>query len=240
MTNQKRQAMIFAAGFGKRMLPLTKSIPKPLIKFNEKILLENLIEKLFEFKVDNIVINTHHLSQKIASFIDKRFKNKISLIYEDIILETGGGLLNALNKKYLYKNSNPVILVNGDIYWLENVEPVLPKLIKFWDQEIMDILMILKKKNDIIGYSGNGDFHFLNGDNFFGCMSDKHKENEFVFTGVQLLNLEIIEKVKKKKFSLKEIFDRTLRNRRLYGLVDSNKWFHLGTLKDLEAAKKII
>ena len=99
MTNQKRQAMIFAAGFGKRRLPLTKSIPNPLIKFNEKILLENLIEKLFEFKVDNIVINTHHLSQKIASFIDKRFKNKIILIHQDIILETGGGLLNALNKK---------------------------------------------------------------------------------------------------------------------------------------------
>jgi len=71
-------------------------------------------------------------------------------------------------------------------------------------------------------------------------MSDKHKENEFVFTGVQLLNLEIVEKVKKKKFSLKEIFDQTLRNGRLYGLVDSNKWFHLGTLKDLEVAKKII
>lgn len=240
MNDINRQAMIFAAGFGKRMLPLTKSIPKPLIKFNNQVLLENLIKKLFKFNVDKIVINTHHLSKKIELFVCKKFNQEITLVHEDIILETGGGLLNALEKKYLDNKVNPTILLNGDIYWVENIEPVFPKLEKYWDSKIMDILMILKKKDDMFGYSGNGDFHFSCGEKAFGCLSNTFGKNEFVYVGLQFLNLDIMRNFKKKKFSLKEVFNYTIKKKRLYGLVDDNEWFHLGTLKDLNDARKII
>ena len=67
-----KKAMILAAGFGKRMLPLSEKIPKPLIKVGPKNLLERSIELLIKMGIDELVINTHHLSEEIENFL----KNK--------------------------------------------------------------------------------------------------------------------------------------------------------------------
>ena len=60
-----KKGMILAAGFGKRMMPITSKIPKPLIKVGNTTLLENCILKLKDFGIDEIVINTHYLSNEI-------------------------------------------------------------------------------------------------------------------------------------------------------------------------------
>ena len=68
-----RKAMILAAGFGKRMLPLTEKIPKPLIRVGTKNLLERSIELLLKVGIDELVINTHHLSYEIDNFLKNKF-----------------------------------------------------------------------------------------------------------------------------------------------------------------------
>ena len=76
-------AMILAAGYGKRLNPLTLNIPKPLIKINKISLLQNTIDFLFRLNCNKIVINTHYKSEVINDFIKKNYNHKkIILLYE--------------------------------------------------------------------------------------------------------------------------------------------------------------
>ena len=89
--------MILAAGYGRRMMPLTKNLPKPLIEINGITLLDNSINFLKKLGCKDIVINTHYQHQKIKESIDRRSDKKIiTLIYENDILDTGGGVKNIL------------------------------------------------------------------------------------------------------------------------------------------------
>ena len=94
------EAMIFAAGFGKRMLPLTKKTPKPLLKINNKSIISYQIERLIELNFKNILINGHHLFKQLESELEF-YRPYVKIIYEKEILETGGGLLNLIKKENL-------------------------------------------------------------------------------------------------------------------------------------------
>ena len=93
---QIKKAMILAAGYGKRMMPLTKITPKPLIKIGPKNLLERSIELLIKIGVKEIVLNIYYLSNEIEQFIkNKNYEVSINLIKEEELLDTGGGIFNA-------------------------------------------------------------------------------------------------------------------------------------------------
>ena len=91
------ESMIFAAGLGKRMFPLTRKLPKPLIKINNTSILKNNIEKLLKCDFSNIVINTYYLPKKIINEV-KEYDDRVKVVVEKERLETGGGLLNAIKK----------------------------------------------------------------------------------------------------------------------------------------------
>ena len=75
--------MILCAGFGSRMLNLTRSTPKPLLKYKNKVLLKNTIDFFTNIGCDEILINTHYLHNKIKNYLDKNFKKyPIQIIYE--------------------------------------------------------------------------------------------------------------------------------------------------------------
>ena len=92
------RAIVLAAGFGKRVQPLTNVTPKPLLKINNVSLLENTLNFLKKFGVKSFAINTHHLGDQIISFAESN-KNKydIKIFKEKDILGTGGGIRNALD-----------------------------------------------------------------------------------------------------------------------------------------------
>ena len=93
-------ALILCAGFGKRLNPITLKIPKPLIKINEITLLENSINFLEKLEIKNIKINTFYLHKKISDFLLNYKSNaKIEILNDgDEILDTGGGIMNLINK----------------------------------------------------------------------------------------------------------------------------------------------
>ena len=115
--------MILAAGYGKRMQNLTKNKPKPLLKINNKELLRHNIDFFLTLGCKKIIINTHYLHEQIKNFVKKYYSDKdIQLIYEKVLLNTGGGIKNALN---LLGNNN-FLVSNADILWKdENKEDVL-------------------------------------------------------------------------------------------------------------------
>ncbi len=115
--------MILAAGFGTRLKPITDTIPKALIPFKKGTLISYQIDKLKNSGISEIIINTHHLSNKIEEYFKNNdFGIDVTLIKEDTILGTGGGILNA--KKFLIDEKSFVV-TNVDIYSDINIERLI-------------------------------------------------------------------------------------------------------------------
>lgn len=110
----KISAMIFAAGLGTRLYPVTKSIPKALVPYNGSPLLELAIEKIIASGIKDIVVNVHHFSKQIIEFLYYRKFNATIHISDEShqLLETAGGLKHA--EQYLH-NSDYIVLYNVDI-----------------------------------------------------------------------------------------------------------------------------
>ena len=108
--------MILAAGYGKRLLPITNHIPKPLVKVHSKTLLQNVLDRLINLKCKEIIINTHYKHEKIKNFINKNYSStNIKISYEKQLLDTGG----AVKKVLSWFNNNNVLVINSDIFWSE-------------------------------------------------------------------------------------------------------------------------
>ena len=108
-------ALIFAAGLGTRLKPLTDTMPKAMVPVNGKPLLQILIEKLKTIGVTKVVINVHHFAQQIIDFVNANDSFGIDIRFSDetdMLLETGGGLKKA---SQLFDDKSPVLVHNVDI-----------------------------------------------------------------------------------------------------------------------------
>ena len=110
-----KKAMILAAGFGKRVHPLTLNCPKPLLKIGDETLLSNTLKFLKLFGINQVIINVHYLREQIVDYIKKnKFNLSINIVKEENkILDTGGGVLNAIR----YFSNEPFIIINPDTIW---------------------------------------------------------------------------------------------------------------------------
>ena len=198
-------AMILSAGFGKRMLPLTNHIPKPLIEINNVSLLRNTIEFLFKIGCKKIVINTHFKHQLIYNFVKENYKNSnIIISYEKNILDTGGGLKNAIS---LFDDRN-ILVTNSDIFWQEqNKDDVIQLISDFREQDQCRLLLAKKEKTYGIN-SIYGDFSLKK------SMVKRWKKNEKIlyYSGLQIINLEILKNFKPVSFSFNEVWDLQIKN----------------------------
>ena len=117
--------MILAAGFGKRLYPLTQWMPKPLLPLTAKPVLYHLLEKLKRCGLSRVNLNTHHLPEKMDQFLANQGQAEfIRTFHEEAILNTGGGLKNAassLREKPFFLVHNSDILSNLDLQRLMQV-----------------------------------------------------------------------------------------------------------------------
>ena len=110
-------AVILAAGFGRRLLPLTKDIPKPLLKVRGKNLIDYHIESLSKAGIGKIIINTHYLPELIEDHVSEKYQGlDIQFSREDKILGTGGGLKKAAS----LLNDDPILVINTDNFLEED------------------------------------------------------------------------------------------------------------------------
>lgn len=108
-------ALIFAAGLGTRLKPLTDTMPKAMVPINGKPLIQILIEKLKGIGVTEIVVNVHHFAQQIIDFVESHSSFGVTIKFSDetaMLLETGGGLKQAAR---LFTNDEPILVHNVDI-----------------------------------------------------------------------------------------------------------------------------
>ena len=229
------QAIILAAGFGLRMQPLTLTTPKPLVKLKNKPLIFYILEELKKNKIKKCFINVHYLSLKIKKYIDEYKKTnqtmEIIIIKEEVILDTGGAIKNIINKD----NSQPIIVINADslIVPFKSISP-LSLLIDNFDSKNMDFLLLLDNFKDSIGYHGKGDFSFSNKNNPSTIIRNMNKG--LAYTGWQVLNPNAVNQVINNVFSLNYCYDKAIKEDSIWGIINTQKWLHIGTIEALNEA----
>ncbi len=224
--------MIFAAGLGTRFRPITDTIPKPLVKVKNKPLIDYNFELFINYGLKKIVVNCFYHAEKLKNYIKQNYSGKsfeVEIIIEEERLETGGGLKHAIANTGI----KPLFTLNSDIIFpdIKNKNP-MRIMAENWNADKFDCLLLLVHKNDFLGYEGNGDFSI----NASGKI-EKRQENEFVFTGLQIINNAILQNYPKKIFSLSEIFNLCLEKQRLGFIIHENKVLHVGDPEALKTAE---
>ena len=214
-----KHGMILAAGLGKRMQPITFKIPKPLIQIGSKNLIERAIELLINHGVEEIVVNVHHLPDQIKDFINKKkYKVRITISYEkDKLLDTGGGIFHA-TKSF----KKPFLAINPDTIWSEVYYSELKDLEDLYFKKKKPCLLLVNK-NLSFDSSFKGDFNLHDG------VITRDNNNEFIFTGLQILDESVFSSIKDKIFSMNKIWDYLIENNSLIGNESKQKFYHLNT-----------
>jgi len=220
-----KKAMILAAGFGKRIHPLTLKSPKPLLKIGNETLLSNTLKFLELFGIKQVVINVHYLGEQIVNYINKnKFNLTISMVKEkDKILDTGGGVLNAIG----YFLSDPFLIINPDTIWNSYYLKELKLMEKsFFENKKNKCFLLVVNKEKSFDQSFKGDFNLKN-----NLINRKHSDNlKYIYTGLQIIKPKVFSGYDAKVFSINEIWDKLIERNELHGMESNIDFLHVSTL----------
>ena len=254
------KAMIFAAGLGTRLKPLTDTLPKALVPLAGKTLLQWQIEKLKAASITDIVVNVHHFPDLIIDYLreNNNFGCNIQVSDErDMLLETGGGLRKA--KQLLASSSTslplqgesegaPILVCNVDI--LSNID--IPTLLRAYNPDEMGVVVVYPRETqrylvfdethrlcgwtniatgDVRGPIANTQYPIANTQNL-------------AFSGMQVLNpriFEVMDKVieeKGEKFSLIDLYVSIAEKEILRAFIPENyRMMDVGKINQLAEAE---
>ena len=218
------KVMILAAGYGKRLLPITKETPKPLLKIGNETLLDRNIKHVLSSGFDEIIINVSHHGDKIKKHLIKNYKDhQIIIIEEPHPYGTGGALVNA--KDHL--DDGTILIINADIFHDFDLSEL--------NRETECIHLVGVENPD---HNKDGDFNIRSDGKVF-C----DNINQLTWSGISLLNTDILTKTKNNNFpfdSWTSIVLPQIKEGKVTGEIYSDIWLDVGTKDRLELANKIL
>lgn len=224
-----KTALILCAGFGKRLEPLTKSIPKPLLKIKDITLLERTLQIIDKLEIKEVKINTFYLEDQIIDFI-KNYKSSLEIeIIKDgkEILDTGGGILNLINSS----EDEDFIVFNPDTMWdIKYIDELKDMIEYYYSNKLSNLLLVVNKKKSF-DKRFIGDFELKNKSLF------KYENNNFIYIGCQIINKKILNNISDTSFSISKVWNNELSKNNLNGFESTKEFFHV---TDLEIFNEII
>ena len=146
--HRPKRAMILAAGIGKRMRPLTATVPKALIEVAGRALIDHALDRLERAQVETAVVNVHYLAHMVSAHLARRKRPAIVISDERArLLDTGGGIAKALP----LLGDEPFYLLNSDSFWIEGARANLDWLAEAWNDATMDALIMLAPTVKAVG-----------------------------------------------------------------------------------------
>ena len=227
-------AMVLAAGLGKRMRPITDTIPKPLVKIAGKTLLDRSLDALAAVGVEKAVVNVHHFPEQIVRHVASRRTPRVVISDESAgLLDSAGGIVKALPEL----GSEPFYILNADTFWIDSGKSNLERLALAWDQAEMDILIMLAEIESATGHSGGTDF--LRAAN--GRLSrSKGLPEGLIYAGAAVIEPRIFAGASAAPHSLNLYFDRAIAEGRLYGMRMEGHWITVGTPDAIPLAEQAV
>ena len=223
-------ALILCAGYGKRLIPLTLTEPKPLLKIKDITILENSIKLIESLGLKKVIINTFYLKKKIEEFIrTKNFSLDIQIVDDGKkILNTGGGMLNMMNSSA----ETDFLTLNPDTIWNSNYIKYIRAMEKFYFSNQIKNILLLVNKDLSFDKKLKGDFNLVEN------KIKKDDQNELIYTGCQIINKSLFESYSVNNFSISEVWNELIAKNKLYGYESSEEFYHLTDLKVYEELLK--
>ena len=221
-------ALILCAGFGKRLNPITLNTPKPLLEIKDVSMLERCINLIEKLGIQKILINTFYLKDQFSVFLNsKNFNLDIKIIEDgEHILDTGGGIQNMIKDS----NEKDFIIFNPDTIWSNDYKDEILKMKKMYFSEKLENILLLANKKLSFDKKLKGDFNLKNN------LINKEVEKEFIYIGCQIINKKLFIKEKIENYSILEIWNNLLDQKKLFGYESQNDFYHL---TDLDIFKKL-
>jgi MurNAc alpha-1-phosphate uridylyltransferase len=227
-------AMVFAAGLGTRMRPISNTIPKPLVKVAGKALIDHCLDLFAKADVPRAIVNVHYLADQIEAHLAPRTKPEIIISDErGLLLDQGGGIRKVLP----LLRGKPFYLCNTDAFWIEGPLSNIRALADAWDPARMDALLLVAAVSNSVGVDWPGDFSM----DAQGALRrrDERDVAPFVYSGVGIIKPDLFENETRDVFRLAPFFFDAAEKGRLFGLRLDGVWLHVGTpgaIADAETA----
>jgi MurNAc alpha-1-phosphate uridylyltransferase len=234
MTEISPTAMILAAGQGLRMRPLTLQKPKPLLEVGGRTMLDIALDKLLAAGIRRAVVNVFHLADQIEEHLKKRRDIEIIISREPELLDTGGGIKNALQ----HFGDQPFFALNIEPPWMDGTMPSLMRMKTVWNPDKMDALLLVMPTKKAKGYDLEGDFAMERN-------RQLHRKNiapprPYIMLSAQILKPELFAAVPDKVFSNNLIWNKAEAKGTLCGLEHDGTCYYIGTPEDLTKANELL
>jgi MurNAc alpha-1-phosphate uridylyltransferase len=220
--------MVFAAGLGTRMGPLTRDRPKPLLAVGGRTLLDHALALVRAAGVERIVVNTHAHAGQVREHL-ARVAPDVLVSHEPVRLETGGGLKRALP----LLGPGPVFTLNADMVW-QGPNP-FAALAAAWDPRRMGAQLALVPRAAAAGHDGRGDFFR----DAAGRLARRGAAPtaDHVYAGAEIIDTAALDSFPEEVFSLNAVWDALITAGRLYGTVHHGGWVDVGRPEGIALAE---
>jgi MurNAc alpha-1-phosphate uridylyltransferase len=228
-------AMVFAAGHGMRMRPITATLPKPLVKVGGKALIDHCLDRFAAAGVSRAIVNVHWLADQIEAHLASRTTPQIVISDErGELLDQGGGIKRAL----ALLGDDPFFLCNTDAFWVEGPRSNLARLVEAFDPETMDAILLVAGTAGAVGVDWPGDFTM----DHAGRLTPREPRRvaPFVYTGVGIIKPQLFAGVAADAFRLAPFFFAAAEQGRLYGVRLDGVWLHIGRPESIAEAERVL
>jgi MurNAc alpha-1-phosphate uridylyltransferase len=229
-----KTAMVFAAGLGLRMRPITDRLPKPLIEVGGRTLIDHCLDRLAANGVERAIVNVHWRADQLEAHLQHRTSPKILISDERAKrLDQGGGIKRALP----VIGPDPFLICNTDAFWIEGPRSNVARLAEAFDPERMDVILLVAATAGAVGVDWPGDFAMTK-EGRLEPRAARHVA-PFVYTGVGIIKPQLFENEAEEVFRLAPFFHAAAAKGRLFGVRLDGLWLHVGrpeTIAEAEAA----
>ncbi len=225
--------MVFAAGLGTRMRPLTDITPKPLVSVAGRTLIDRALDDFARAGVETAIVNVHHLADQIETHLRLRAAPRIVISDERAkLLDQGGGIRKVLP----LLGDAPFFICNTDAFWHDAPRSNLIALAQVWNPREMDAALLLAPTRGSVGVDWDGDFD-LGPD---GRIIRPPGPKPYVYAGVGLIKPQLFAAETQDVSKLAPFLFEAAEKGRLFGVASTGLWLHVGTVAAIDEAERAI